>query len=71
MLEFVRPAPYVVELANSITFDDLGTILKDKPQAMEALVFAMFRARARSLVDGLDIADCVWAATEIATAELA
>ena len=51
VLELVRPAPYVVGLANSITFDDLSAILKDKPQAMEALVFAMFRARARSLVD--------------------
>ena len=67
VLEFVRPAPYVVGLANSITFDDLSAILKDKPQAMEALVFAMFRARARSLVDGFDFADCVWAATEFET----
>lgn len=67
VLEFCRPAPYVVGLANSITFDDLSAILKDKPQAMEALVFAMFRARARSLVDGFDFAGCVWAATEFET----
>ena len=67
ILEFVRPAPYVVGLADSITFDDLSAIMKDKPQAMEALVFAMFRARARSLVDGFEFADCVWAATEFET----
>ena len=67
VLELVRPAPYVVGLANSITFDDLSAILKDKPQAMEALVFAMFRARARSLVDGFDFADCVWSAAQFET----
>lgn len=66
VLEFVRPAPYVVGLANTITFADASAILRD-PQAMEALVFGMFRARARSLVDGFEFSDCVWAASEMET----
>ncbi len=66
VLEFVRPAPYVVGLANTITFADASAILRD-PIAMEALMFGMFRARARSLVDGFEFSDCVWAASEMET----
>ena len=53
-------------LANTITFADASAILRD-PQAMEALMFGMFRARARSLVDGFAFEDCVWAASEMET----
>ena len=62
-LEFVRPAPYIVGLADVITFADMSVILRDK-LAVESLVFAMFRARAMSLVQEFDFVHCVWSAIE-------
>lgn len=64
VLEFVRPAPYVVGLANTITFADMSVILRDS-RALETLVFAMLRARAMSLVQGFDFVHCVWSAPEM------
>ena len=62
-LEFVRPAPYVVGLADVITFADMSVILRNK-HAVESLIFAMFRARAMSLVQEFDFVHCVWSAIE-------
>lgn len=62
-LEFTRPAPYIVGLADVITFADMSVILRNK-HAIESLIFAMFRARAMSLVSEFDFTDCVWSAVE-------
>ncbi|MAP25282.1 MAG: hypothetical protein CMM87_07135 [Rickettsiales bacterium] len=62
-LEFVRPAPFVVGLADMITFADMSVILRNKC-AVETLIFAMFRARATSLIQEFDFVHCVWSSVE-------